>query len=135
MLAQERRTGRRESVGHGCKLRSRCDQTGRASSSVGSAGSSSVGSHLARLLGIARRRPSAAAASVALRGGRRADGHRDEHPTLDGRVGHQGVGLGLEVGDLRLELETEHLAPDFGVRRGQRGGIGRSSVSSSGTRR
>ena len=34
-----------------------------------------------------------------------------------GGLGHQRIGLGLQVSDLGLELEAKDLAPDIGIRR------------------
>ena len=58
---------------------------------------------------------------VELAGGQRLDVLRQlGDPALDHRLGEQRVGLGLEIGDLGLELEPRHLALDVGFRRCQR---------------
>ena len=41
-------------------------------------------------------------------------------PALDDRLGEQGVGFGLEIGDLGLEFQPDDLALDRGVGRRQR---------------
>ena len=41
---------------------------------------------------------------------------------------HERASLGLEVRDLRLELEAEHLAADTEIGRGERPGLGRGAT-------
>ena len=64
-----------------------------------------------RLAGDWRRRAAASTAST--------------EPSLGGRFGQERIGLGLEVGDLGLELEAEHLASDLVVGRRERACFGR----------
>ena len=41
-------------------------------------------------------------------------------PALDDRLGEQGVGFGLEIGDLGLEFQPDDLALDLGIGRRER---------------
>ena len=45
--------------------------------------------------------------------------------TLGGGLGDQGVGLGLEAGDLALELQAQHLALDGSIGQFERLRVGR----------
>ena len=94
-------------------------------------GASSAGtSHRRRRPGWPRpRAPSRvrAASSAAIGVGRQ----RQRPALLDRGVGGHRLDLGLGIGDLGLELEAEHLAPDVGARRCERAGRGGRPAGSS----
>ena len=155
VLAEERRTGRRESVGHrrqDSRARRRVHgRVGRRCRARSALGGGRVAAASARRRRVGRRGPRprrsrsprcVGGSGVGRIGGRIVDGGDGSSsvataasrraPASDGLGGLlgglEGVGLGLEVGDLGLELEPEDLALD------RRGRAGPSACASAGGR-
>ena len=143
VLAQERRAGRWESVGHGRQDSRRGAPSGRRRLRRAVRPRPSVPASARRRRRAARRRPrlrrsrssrhrrpSTAAATVASSVSTSATSAVGERPRLVGHLGDaalddrrrhsERVGLGLEIRDLGFELEPQHLAPDGEIGRRER---------------
>ena len=141
VLAQERRAGRRKAVGHAPQDSGRVGVRRACSASAVLV----VGGRAAAA--VDRRRPRPRLGVVGALGARRRVGRRRsaiglaaaigqvDDPALGGGLGQERVGLGLEVGDLGLELEPEDLAPDRRGRAARGLGVGRAEASRRRTRR